>query len=70
MYTTYSIENLNRQYRKVAKNKASFPTDESLMKLMYLVTINVTKKWDKSIKNWNTILGELSIQFHDRLNII
>jgi len=44
MYTTNVIESLNRQYRKVTKNKTVFPTDDSLMKILYLATIHVTKK--------------------------
>ena len=45
MYTTNTIENLNRIYRKVTKTKSSFPTDMALMKLLYLSTINLTEKW-------------------------
>lgn len=44
MYTTNVIENLNRIYRKVTKTRSSFSTDMSLMKLLYLSTINLTEK--------------------------
>lgn len=36
MYTTNTIESLNRQFRKYTKTKAVFPTDDSLMKCLYL----------------------------------
>lgn len=61
MYTTNIIENLNRQYRKVTKGKAIFPTDNSLMKALYLATQDATKKWTSRQRNWDQIKNELSI---------
>jgi len=61
MYTTNLIENLNRQYRKVTKGKPVFPTDMSLMKVLYLATENATKKWTSRQRNWDQIKNELSI---------
>lgn len=42
MYTTNTIESLNRQFRKYTKTIAVFPTDDSLMKCLYLATKNIT----------------------------
>jgi len=61
MYTTNIIENLNRQYRKVTKGKAVFPTDKSLMKSLYLATVDATKKWSMRVRRWDQIKSELSI---------
>lgn len=61
MYTTNIIENLNRQYRKVTKGKPIFPTDQSLMKMLYLATMNATKKWTSRQKNWDLIKNELFV---------
>lgn len=61
MYTTNIIENLNRQYRKVTKGKAIFPTDKSLLKMLYLATKDATKKWTQRYRNWDMIKNELSI---------
>lgn len=66
MYTTNAIESLNSQYRKVTKTKTVFPTDKSLLKILYLGTLNITKKWKNPIRNWTPILGQLSIEFEDR----
>ena len=44
MYTTYIIEGLNRQYRKVTKTKSVFPSDPALEKMLYLASENVVKK--------------------------
>ncbi len=61
MYTTNIIENLNRQYRKVTKAKPVFPTDESLLKALYLATEYATQKWTSRMKNWDQIRYELAI---------
>ena len=67
MYTTNTIESLNRQFRKYTKTKSVFPTDMSLLKCLYLSTKNISKKWDQSYRNWGTILSELSIMFDSRI---
>ena len=45
IYTTNSIENFNRQLRKVTKSKTIFPTDDALFKMLYLAMMDATKKW-------------------------
>lgn len=67
MYTTNTIESLNRSYRRYTKTKSVFPSDESLMKCLYLATLNITKKWNGRYRNWDLILGELSIMFDGRI---
>ena len=67
MYTTNTIESLNRSYRKYTKTKSVFPSDESLMKCLYLATLNITKKWNGRYRNLDLILGELSIMFDGRI---
>lgn len=67
MYTTNTIESLNRQFRKYTKTKAVFPTDDSLMKCLYLATKNITKKWTTRYGSWDLILAELSIMFDSRI---
>lgn len=67
MYTTNAIESLNRSFRKYTKTKSVFPSDESLMKCLYLATQNITKKWTGRYGNWDLILGELSITFDGRI---
>lgn len=67
MYTTNTIESLNRCYRKYTKTKSVFPSNEALMKCLSLATINITKKWNGRYRNWDLILGELSIMFESRI---
>ena len=67
MYTTNTIESLNRQFRKFTKTKSVFPTDLSLLKYLYLATKNISKKWNQTYRNWGPILSELSIMFDGRI---
>ena len=67
IYTTNPIESFNRQLRKVTKNRSIFPDDTAALKLIYLATREVLKKWTMRIKDWNRILAQLSIHFGDRL---
>ena len=67
MYTTNIIESYHRQLRKVTKGKSVFPNDESLLKMLYLATQDVLKKWTGRVHNWGQILSQLVIFFEDRI---
>lgn len=56
IYTTNVIEGFHRQLRKPTKSKDVFPSDESLIKMLYLVTMDVTKKWTMKVQNFGQIL--------------
>ena len=66
IYTTNTIEGYHRQLRKVIKNKSSFPTPQAARKLLYLATMDITKKWTAPIRNWALILNQLAIRFENR----
>ncbi|MDT3429205.1 transposase-like protein, partial [Paenibacillus forsythiae] len=57
----------HRQLRKVTKGKSIFPTDEALLKMLYLATMDVTRKWTGRVQNWGQMLLHLSILFPDRI---
>lgn len=67
IYTTNSIENYNRQLRKVTKTRTIFPTDDALFKLLYLSMIDITKKWTGKTWNWGQTLDQFCIYFGDRI---
>ena len=69
IYTTNATENFNRQLRKVTKTKSAFVSDNALMKLLYLTTMNIIDKWTMPIRNWGMILDNLMIYFGDRVKI-
>lgn len=68
IYTTNAIESLNSQFRKVTKTKLIFPSDESLMKMLYLATEKVSKKWTRVYANWDLVISQLNILFSEILN--
>lgn len=70
IYTTNSIENFNRQLRKVTKSKSIFPTDDSLFKMLYLAMTDITAKWQGGRpREWSRILEQLIIYFEDRISL-
>ncbi|NVP23284.1 IS256 family transposase [Treponema phagedenis] len=67
IYTTNSMENFNRQLRKVTKNKSIFPSDYALQKSLYLAMIDASEKWTQRIRGWDKIKSQLSIFFEGRI---
>jgi len=67
IYTTNAIENFNRGLRKVTKSKSVFPTDDALLKMLYLAMMDITKKWTGRRKDWGIIHSQLEVYFADRL---
>ena len=69
IYTTNPVEGFHRQVRKVTKTKGAFPTDMALLKLIYLATENISKKWTQPLQNWGLTIQQLCIKFGDRMKI-
>ena len=66
IYTTNIIEGLNRQFRKITKNKPSFTNDDSLRKILYLASQNIVEHWSAVCRNWDMVSDQLRIMFSDR----
>lgn len=69
IYTTNLIENLNGKIRKYTKNKLSFPTDDAVMKSVYLALREATKKWTMPIRNWGVILNQFMVLYDKRVRL-
>jgi transposase-like protein len=69
IYTTNLIENLNGKIRKYTKNKLSFPTDDAVMKSVYLALREVTKKWSMPIRNWGIVLNQFLTIYEERVQL-
>ena len=67
IYTTNAIESVNMSLRKITKNRGSFPSDESLMKLFYLALRNISQKWNMPIRDWKGALNQFSIKFEEKM---
>ena len=65
VYTTNSIENLNRQIRKAIKTRGHFPDEQSATKLIYLAIEKAEGKW-RSNRAWTAARAGLKIHFGDR----
>lgn len=65
LYTTNIIESLNFQLRKVLKPKGAFPTDEAVVKLLYLALRHAKMSW-KQQKYWQHALRTFQVMFGDR----
>lgn len=69
IYTTNTIEGFHRQVRKVTKTKGVFPSDMALLKLIYLATQNISKKWTQPLNNWAITAQQLALRFGDRMQL-
>lgn len=69
IYTTNAVEGFHRQVRKVTKTKGAFTSEMALMKLVYLVTRRIEKKWTTSLQNWGLTVQQLAIRFEGRLDL-
>jgi len=69
IYTTNSIENLNRGIRKYTKTKIQFPDDQAAEKAVYLAIMNIEKKWSMTLHNWGLILHQFVTIFENRCRI-
>lgn len=67
IYTTNAIESLNFSLRKIIKNRALFPNDDAVLKILYLALRNIAKKWTMPIPNWSAAMNQFAILFEERV---
>ena len=66
LYTTNAIESVNFQLRKVLRPKGHFPSDDAVLKVVFLAIQQARFKW-KAAPNWGRALTHFAIVFGDRL---
>jgi transposase-like protein len=69
IYTTNTIENLNRGIRKYTKTKTQFPSERAATKSIFLAIQNIEKAWSTSIQSWNVIKQQFLITFESRCQL-
>jgi putative transposase len=69
IYTTNTIENVNRGIRKYTKTKVQFPDDMAAQKAVYLAILNIEKKWNMPLHNWGYILHQFVTIFENRCQL-
>ena len=69
IYTTNTIENLNRGIRKYIKTKTQFTNENAASKSIYLSIQNIENNWTSVIPNWGLILHQFLIIFEKRCRL-
>jgi putative transposase len=69
MYTTNAIESLNAKLRRAVRTRGHFPTDESALKLLFLVLNLAAKEWKMPPREWSMAKAQLAILFEDRFTL-
>lgn len=69
IYTTNAIESLNASLRKITKTRRSFPTDDAVMKILYLALHQISKKWTMPIRDWKAAMSQFMIMNSDRVSL-
>ncbi|HFA50678.1 MAG TPA: IS256 family transposase [Bacteroidetes bacterium] len=69
IYTTNTVEGFNRQLRKVTGAKGVFPSEDALMKMVFLAARDIMKKWTSTVSNWALSAQQLKIHFGDRMRL-
>jgi len=80
IYTTNAIESINFQLRKIIKNRGHFPSDDAVIKLLYLGIRNITGRHidggglvrergerGTGTLGWKAALNALAVHFGDRV---
>jgi putative transposase len=67
VYTTNAIESLNMSLRKIIKNRPSFPSIDSVTKLLYLALNKIARKWTMPITDWGAAINQFGIIYGDRV---
>lgn len=67
IYTTNTIEGYHRQLRKASKTRTIYPSDDALRKVIYLATMDISRKWTLAVHHWGKCLAQFIILYGDRL---
>lgn len=66
-YTTNLIESVNSKFRKASDARRVFPSNEAILKVLYMAAMELEKKWTMPVRDWALIYAQLMIIFEGRL---
>jgi putative transposase len=69
IYTTNAIEALNAKLRRAVRSRGHFPTDESAIKLLFLVLNLAQKEWKMPPREWVMAKAQFAILFEERFRL-
>lgn len=71
IYTTNAVESLNYQLRKITKTRGHFPTDDAVLKILYLALRNIGHhrggELGTGTQGWKQALNAFAIAFPGRI---
>jgi len=66
LYTTNAIEALSSKLRRAVRARGHFPTDESALKLLFLVLNRAEKQWTMAAREWCMAKAQFAVLFGER----
>jgi transposase-like protein len=66
IYTTNAIESIHARLRKIIKTRGHFPSDDAVIKLIWLALRNITEDWGRAANNWKSAMNQFAILYEDR----
>ena len=66
IYTTNAIEALNAKLRRAVRTRGHFPSDDSALKLLFLVLNLAEREWRMPPREWAMARAQFAILFEDR----
>ena len=70
VYTTNAIEALHAKLRRAVRARGHFPTDEAVLKLLFLVLNLAAKEWRMPAREWTAAKAQFAILFEDRFTTL
>lgn len=67
IYTTNAIESIQAQLRSVTRKRGAFPSETSLLKVLYLALMKAQERWTMPVRDWQPVLYHFSIAFPGRV---
>ncbi len=67
MYTTNVIESVNSKFRKATSARRLFPTDDAILKSLFMAAMELERKWTLPMRGWSKIYSQIAILFEERL---
>ncbi|MEM1118119.1 MAG: IS256 family transposase [Bacteroidota bacterium] len=67
VYTTNAVESLNSSLRRVLKTRGPLPSDDAVLKLLYLALNRITARWTRPLQNWKAAMLRFEIDYGERL---
>jgi putative transposase len=66
LYTTNAIEALNSELRRAVRARGHFPTDEAVLKLLFLVLNRAEREWRMPAREWALAKAQFAVLFGER----